>query len=66
MFHRLAAEHPVVCELDLALIGALGGGEVEHSECMVRGGHVCRFRLRPSETPDVATEPASGNTDQPA
>ena len=52
VFHRLAAEHPVVCELDLALIGALGGGEVEHSECMVRGGHVCRFRLRPTESPE--------------
>jgi predicted ArsR family transcriptional regulator len=50
VFHRLAAAHPVVCELDLALIGALGGGEVEHSECMVRGGHVCRFKLRPTGT----------------
>ncbi|WP_160109454.1 helix-turn-helix transcriptional regulator [Pseudomonas izuensis] len=49
VFHRLAAAHPVVCELDLALIGTLGGGEVEHSECMVRGGHVCRFKLRPIE-----------------
>lgn len=47
VFHRLAAAHPVVCELDLALIGALGGGEVDHTECMVRGGHVCRFKLRP-------------------
>ena len=51
VFHRLAAAHPVVCELDLALIGALGGGEVDHSECMVRGGHVCRFKLRPGEPP---------------
>ncbi|AFY20320.1 hypothetical protein PputUW4_03125 [Pseudomonas sp. UW4] len=25
-------------ELDLALIGALGGGEVQHSECMVASG----------------------------
>ncbi|HCS46159.1 MAG TPA: MarR family transcriptional regulator [Pseudomonas sp.] len=49
VFHRLAAAHPVVCELDLALIGALGGGEVDHTECMVRGGHVCRFKLRPIE-----------------
>ncbi|NUU35450.1 metalloregulator ArsR/SmtB family transcription factor [Pseudomonas sp. C2B4] len=57
VFHRLAAAHPVVCELDLALIGALGGGEVEHSECMVRGGHVCRFKLRPVEpAQDVETE----------
>ncbi|RON44182.1 MarR family transcriptional regulator [Pseudomonas frederiksbergensis] len=52
VFHRLAEVHPVVCELDLALIGALGGAEVEHTECMVRGGHVCRFKLRPIEPPD--------------
>lgn len=56
VFHRLAAAHPVVCELDLALIGTLGGGEVEHSECMVRGGHVCRFKLHSS---DPAKEPES-------
>ncbi|MBZ9784656.1 MarR family transcriptional regulator [Pseudomonas sp. REP124] len=49
VFHRLAAAHPVVCELDLALIGTLGGADVEHEECMVRGGHVCRFKLRPDE-----------------
>lgn len=48
VFHRLAAAHPVVCELDLALIGTLGGAQVEHRECMVRGGHVCRFKLRPA------------------
>jgi predicted ArsR family transcriptional regulator len=45
IFHHLAETHPEVCELDLALIGALGGGEVEHLECMVRHGHVCRFRV---------------------
>ncbi len=45
VFHHLAAAHPEVCELDLALIGTLGGGEVEHLECMVRHGQVCRFRV---------------------
>ncbi|MBT8769202.1 helix-turn-helix transcriptional regulator [Metapseudomonas boanensis] len=45
VFHHLAAAHPEVCELDLALIGALAGGTVEHLECMVRAGHVCRFHL---------------------
>lgn len=55
VFHRLAAAHPVVCELDLALIGALGGAEVDHTECMVRGGDVCRFKLRPSVK--TASEP---------
>lgn len=45
VFHHLAAAHPEVCELDLALIGTLGGGQVEHLECMVREGQVCRFRI---------------------
>ncbi|MCY1341694.1 iron-sulfur cluster biosynthesis transcriptional regulator SufR [compost metagenome] len=45
VFHHLAAAHPEVCELDLALIGTLGGGQVEHLECMVRQGQVCRFRI---------------------
>lgn len=45
VFHHLASRHPAVCELDLALIGGLGGATVEHLECMVRGGAVCRFRL---------------------
>ncbi|MBV4476681.1 MULTISPECIES: helix-turn-helix transcriptional regulator [Pseudomonas] len=50
VFHHLAKVHPVVCELDLALIGTLGGGETEHLECMLRGGNVCRFALK-AETP---------------
>lgn len=55
VFHRLAAAYPVVCELDLALIGTLGGAAVDHTECMVRGGNVCRFKLRPSV--NTASEP---------
>lgn len=50
VFHHLAKAHPVVCELDLALIGALGGAEVSHEECMLRGGQVCRFALRKEQT----------------
>lgn len=45
VFHQLAKAHPEVCELDLALIGTLGGREVQQLECMVRDGQVCRFRL---------------------
>ncbi len=52
VFHHLAEAHPEVCELDLALIGALGEGDVEHLECMVREGEVCRFRL--SANPSTA------------
>ncbi|ATP51577.1 MarR family transcriptional regulator [Pseudomonas putida] len=50
VFHHLAKAHPVVCELDLALIGALGGAEVSHEECLLRGGQVCRFALRKEQT----------------
>ncbi|MHA6159405.1 helix-turn-helix transcriptional regulator [Pseudomonas sichuanensis] len=57
VFHHLAKAHPSVCELDLALIGALGGGEAQHLECMLRGGQVCRFAVRrPTE---VGGSPAS-------
>src|SRR5262245_4437655 len=42
VFHHLASAHPEICELDLALIGGLAGSGVEHLECMVRGGAVCR------------------------
>ena len=46
VFHHLASRHPEVCELDLALLGRLGGAAVEHRECMLRGGQVCCFQLR--------------------
>ncbi|MGH8463690.1 MAG: helix-turn-helix transcriptional regulator [Pseudomonas sp.] len=46
VFHQLAEALPEVCELDLALKGTLCGGEVQHLECMLRGGQVCRFELK--------------------
>jgi len=54
VFHHLADLYPEVCELDLALIGALGGHPVEHLECMHRGGQVCRFHLK-KQTEDDST-----------
>jgi len=51
VYHDLAAEHPEVCRLDLALLGALLGTDIEHVECMVRGGRACRFR--PQAPPDA-------------
>jgi predicted ArsR family transcriptional regulator len=45
VYHHLAAEFPEVCQLDIALIQQLTGARVEHTECMVRGGHCCRFQL---------------------
>lgn len=46
VFHHLAAEYPEVCEFDLALMATFVGEGVEHQECMVRGGKVCRFKFK--------------------
>lgn len=45
VFHRLAARFPAVCEYDLAFMEAATGRSIEHRECMVRDGHVCRFGI---------------------
>jgi predicted ArsR family transcriptional regulator len=50
VFHGLAARHPEVCRFDLAYMEGVSGRRVHHMECIVRGGHVCRFRLG-SESP---------------
>ena len=46
VFHHLAEQFPEVCQFDLALMEAATGRKVEHTECMVRGGDVCRFCLK--------------------
>ena len=48
VFHHLAAKFPEVCRFDLGLIGAFTDARVDHQECMVRGGRMCRFKLTPS------------------
>lgn len=45
VFHAMAQHHPQVCKFDLAYMEAATGRRVHHMECIVRGGHVCRFRL---------------------
>ncbi|MDN5781051.1 MAG: helix-turn-helix domain-containing protein [Luteimonas sp.] len=47
VFHGLAKQHPQVCTFDLAYMEAATGRRVHHMECIVRGGHVCRFKLGP-------------------
>lgn len=47
VFHHLAQQHPTVCRFDLAFLARASGRRVEHSECMLRGGTVCRFRFLP-------------------
>lgn len=48
VFHALAKEHPQVCKFDLAFMEAASGRRIHHMECLVRGGHVCRFRVGPA------------------
>ena len=52
VYHHLASEHEEVCELDLALLGSLLDSDIEHVECMVRGGKACRFRVHQRDTVD--------------
>ncbi|HEX2594969.1 MAG TPA: hypothetical protein VHL61_00730 [Luteimonas sp.] len=58
VFHALAKQHPQVCKFDLAYLEAVSGRRIHHMECIVRGGHVCRFRVgaeggqRGTPTPD--------------
>lgn len=48
VFHHLATRFPEICHFDLALLSTFVGRPVEHDECIVRGGHVCRFKFKPS------------------
>ena len=48
VFHHLAVRFPEVCQFDLALLSTFVGRPVEHDECIARGGHVCRFKFKPS------------------
>jgi predicted ArsR family transcriptional regulator len=43
----LARQHPQVCKFDLAYMEAASGRRIHHMECIVRGGHVCRFKVGP-------------------
>jgi predicted ArsR family transcriptional regulator len=58
VFHALAKQHPQVCKFDLAYLEAVSGRRIHHMECIVRGGHVCRFRIgsEPPQRPVPVTE----------
>jgi hypothetical protein len=45
VFHALALALPQVRKFDLAYMEAAGGRRIHHLECIVRAGHVCRFRV---------------------
>jgi predicted ArsR family transcriptional regulator len=45
VFHTVARTHPDVCRFDLAFMVAATGRPIQHMECLLRGGHACRFRI---------------------
>ncbi|MFZ2448892.1 MAG: HTH domain-containing protein [Methylovulum miyakonense] len=45
VYHDLAQKHEEVCEFDRTLISSLLESEIEHVECMAKGGAVCRFKI---------------------
>lgn len=45
VYHDLAKQYPEVCEFDLGLLSETMQAEVDHQECIVRGGGVCRFKF---------------------
>lgn len=53
VFHALARRHPDVCRFDIAFMEAASGRRIHHMECMVRGGHVCRFRIGEHKPPST-------------
>src|SRR5690606_17958003 len=60
VFHELAMKNPEICQFDLSLLSGLTGSKVDLTECMARGGHVCRFRFTPRQGL-VAGESSSGS-----
>ena len=47
VFHQVAVECRQTCEFDLSLMGTLLNAQIDHQECIVRGGLCCRFGITP-------------------
>ncbi|HEV2540888.1 MAG TPA: helix-turn-helix domain-containing protein [Frateuria sp.] len=60
VFHALARSVPQVCKFDLAYMEAVSGRRIHHMECIVRGGHVCRFRVGEPRHQAAAAEAQDG------
>lgn len=45
IYHDLAQKHEEVCEFDRVLISSLLETDIDHFECMAKGGAVCRFKI---------------------
>ncbi len=49
VFYDLAYTNPEICELDLSLLSTLLDSKIEHTFCLAKGGHCCRFKVHPLE-----------------
>jgi len=47
VFYDLAYNNPEVCEMDLSLLSTLLDSKIEHTFCLAKGGHSCRFKIHP-------------------
>jgi len=45
VFHQLAIKSDEVCKLDLSLLSTLLDAEIDHKDCIVKGGQYCRFAI---------------------
>ena len=45
IYHHLAKEFEEVCQLDRSLLGSLLDSEIDHEECIIRGGESCKFKF---------------------
>jgi len=45
IYHDLAQKHEEICEFDRTLMSSLLDKNIEHEECMAKGGAVCRFKI---------------------
>jgi predicted ArsR family transcriptional regulator len=52
VFHAMARENRDVCRFDIAYMEAASGRRIQHAECIVRGGHVCRFLIGHAPPPE--------------
>ena len=43
VYHDTAKSCSAVCQFDIELLSRLTNSEIDHEECIVRGGHICRF-----------------------
>ena len=52
VFHSIAREKRDVCRFDVAYMEAASGRRIQHAECIVRGGHACRFVIGHAPPPE--------------